>query len=211
MKGEPGTLKFTVSSAPLHGQHFCCSLGKNLRCDPADTYLKHCIVTGGTAERNRIFPPLWCTAADPEKSQLLQAILVQSANASFLQSFAVLNSLNNPLNGCSSYTRVAVLAQTPSLASCLLHWPEADVQARVRIGQQGVSFNYSTNSWLFSEAFLVLMWFVYLVMSKAIVLGTPCTCVSFLLPTCHLAKSITNCFLSREQLTPFVCCKHGFY
>lgn len=60
--------------------------------------------------------------ADPVKSQLLQAVPVQSANASFLQSFAALNSLNNPLNGCSSYIRVAVLGQTwdpSSLASIL--------------------------------------------------------------------------------------------
>lgn len=51
--------------------HFYCNLGKNHRCDPADTYLKqrlYCTVTCGAAERNRIFPPLWCTAVDPEKS-----------------------------------------------------------------------------------------------------------------------------------------------
>ena len=103
---------------------FSCSLGKNRRCDPADTYLKQrlcCTVTWGAAERNRIFRPLWCTAADPVKSQLLQAIAVQSANASFLQSSTALNSLNNPLNGCSSYIRAAALAQTwdpSSLVSC---------------------------------------------------------------------------------------------
>lgn len=103
---------------------FCCSLGRHRRYEPAGTYLKqrlHCTVPWGAAERNRIFPSLWCTAADPVKSQLLQAIPVQSANASFLQPFAALNSLGNPLNGCSSYRRVAVLAQIwdpSSLVSC---------------------------------------------------------------------------------------------
>ena len=109
--------------------HFCCGLGKNCRCDPADDYLEqrlHCTVTWGAAEGNRIFPPLWGAADEPVKSQPLQAIPVQSANASFLQTFAALNALNNPLNGCSSYVRVAVLAQTwdpSSLVSCLPHRP----------------------------------------------------------------------------------------
>lgn len=47
IKGDPGTLKFTVPFALLHAQQ-CCSPGKIHRCDPGDTYLRqrlHCSVT----------------------------------------------------------------------------------------------------------------------------------------------------------------------
>lgn len=107
-------------------RHFHCSLGKNHRCDPTDTYLEqrlHCPFTWGAAERNRIFLPLWYTAADPVKSQLLQVVPLQSGNASFLQSFTALNSLNNPLNYCSSCIRVAVLPQTLSPSSFVPYLP----------------------------------------------------------------------------------------
>lgn len=92
---------------------FCCSLGRNHRCDPGNTYLEqrlHCTFMWVAAERNRVFPPLWYTAADPVKSQLLKAVPVQTDSASFLQSFRALNSLNNlKLKSCSSYITVSVL------------------------------------------------------------------------------------------------------
>lgn len=112
----------------VHAFFHTCSLGRNCRYDPTGTYLKqklHSIVLWDAAKRNRIFTLQWCTAADPVKNHLLQSVPVQSANASLLQSFAALNSLGNPLNGCSSI-RMAVLAWTwgpSSFISCLPLWP----------------------------------------------------------------------------------------
>lgn len=120
IRGEPGTL-----NALLHAQH-CCSLGKIRRCDPGDTCLRQRLHCSATWRETRVFSPLCCTAADPVKSQLLQPVPMQSANASFLQSFAAWNSLNNPLNGCSSYMRVAVLAHAgdpSSPVSCFQRCP----------------------------------------------------------------------------------------
>lgn len=47
----------------------------------------------------------------------------------------------------------------------------------------------------YSQKFLLFIGFLYLVMSRVIVLCLSCMYVSFLLPTYHLCKCTTNCFL----------------
>lgn len=124
IKREPGTLKSPVLlQCSMHNTVVALGAFRGVAL-VASTWGKGCtaVLHGGS----RIFPPLCFTAADPVKCQLLQSVLMQSANASFLQSFAPWNTMNNPLNVRSSYIRVAALAHTGdpfNPVCCFQHCP----------------------------------------------------------------------------------------